>query len=149
MSQVTPRGGPSARPSGSGRCSRPSPPSSPFASMPRWNKHEEVGICAFVRLFIATSLPDGHIFAERSFHKHQSARLQKHKVVEKQECFRFQQDNKVRRGYLQIQTSHTESHESHRKGSRPPCRESDRRRLCPEDETSCSGKGIFLEYWLL
>lgn len=107
----------------------------------------------FLWLFIAASLPDGHIFVERSFHKHQSARLRKHKVVEKQECFQFQQYNKcilVCESDEDIYRSRhrRESHECPQKGWRPPAvgRVSDPRWRCSQDVTSFFGKRIFLRF---
>lgn len=103
-------------------------------------------------LFITTSLPDGHIFVERSFHKHQSARLRKHKVVEKQECFQFQQYNKYAASQTRLftdpGTAQRNSRERHQKGSHPPSvgRDADRRWRCSEDVTSFFGKGRFLKY---
>lgn len=74
-------------------------------SMLRWNKHKATW--ASVWPSITTSLPDGHIFVERSFHKHCSARLWRHKEVEKQESvFNFSNTTnmlQVRQGYLLIQ----------------------------------------------
>lgn len=72
---------------------------------------------------ITTSLPDGHIFVERSFHKHWSARLWRHKEVEKQgSVFNFRSTTnmlRVRHGYLQIRAQRN-SRERHRQLWRPP-----------------------------